>query len=138
MTIEGPLASAVQSEQERECNGKGDCEGHQLLPLASPLSLATQSPPLTSMERRKLRQKYGKKLRLSRKKKTSRSFDYKLRSTWAKKFDSPRSIRVQFDAENLTAATNAWIGSKTSVKETHPTLEELKSQGYRYIEWNGK
>ena len=135
-TIKEHLVAALHLEQDRETNGEGDCEGHQLLPLVSMPPPTTS--PATDLDKHKLRKKAAKKLRQQRKKMTAIPTAYKLRSTWAKKFECPRSIRVHFNAEGLPAATNAWIGTKKPVEESHPTVDDLKSRGYRYVEWDGK
>ena len=127
---------SLQQEDLREKSGDGDCENNDLLPLTTPPS--TTTPSLTAAERRKIRQKACKKIRKKRKMQTRQPSDYKLRTTWIKKYGSPDVIRTQLNAEDLSAASNAWIGSREPVDESHPTLDKLKAEGYRYIEWNGR
>ena len=140
VAIEDHLISALQHEENRESTGEGDCEGSRLSPFIDPHSSSTYTDPhlLAADKRRKLRQRASKKLRQQRKKKSLPPTAYKLRPTWVKKYGPPKSLRVQFNAKQLSAASNAWIGQREPTEEIHPTVDQLMAKGYRYIEWNGR
>lgn len=140
VTIDVPLAATLRHEGERNDNGTIDCEDNDPLPLSSPKQppIPETTPPLTATERRKLRQKASKKIRQKRKKQAQLPTDYKLRASWVKKHGPPDSIRTEVNAKDLSVASNAWIGLREPVEEFHPTLEELRAEGYRYVEWNGQ
>ena len=91
---------------------------------------------LTRAEKHKIRQKQALKARKARKKDRDPAH-YLLRSGWVKKHFCPRAVHSKLKAGELRAASNAWIGVREAIVESHPTLDKLLNNGYELIEWDG-
>ena len=136
-SITDPLVAAIRDEYARETSGEGDCEDSTLVTLTGNTTNTQKQETSPAQEKRKIRAKAAKKVQKARKKQVSSLYTYKLREAWVKKFTCPQRITTVMNAEDLPAASNAWIGTQTPVEETHSNVQELMAQGYHYVEWNG-